>query len=35
MIDEIDEKKLNDLISKVGFHNKKAVYLKKAARIIL
>ena len=35
MIDEIDEKKLNNLISKVGFHNKKAIYLKKSARIIL
>eukprot|EP00347_Sterkiella_histriomuscorum_P017237 403350158 len=35
MIDEIKEQDLNRLIEKVGFHNKKAIYLKKAARQII
>lgn len=35
MIDEIEEKDLNKLIDKVGFHNKKAKYIKSAARVII
>ncbi|CDW77361.1 endonuclease iii [Stylonychia lemnae] len=35
MINEIEEQKLNELIKKVGFHNKKAKYLKDAAAMII
>jgi endonuclease-3 len=35
MIDEIELSELNKLISKVGFHNNKAIFLKKAARMII
>ncbi len=35
MINEIEEKELNLLIQKVGFHNKKAKYIKDATKIII
>jgi endonuclease III len=34
MVQEITEKELNVLISAVGFHNKKAKYIKEVADII-
>ncbi|EEB08566.1 DNA endonuclease III [Schizosaccharomyces japonicus yFS275] len=33
-LEAIDEKELNILIEKVGFHNRKAMYLKKTAKIL-
>ena len=35
MISEIKESKLNEFISIVGFHNKKAKYIKDATKIII
>ena len=35
MVAKINEKELNELIAAVGFHNKKARYIKEATRIIV